>query len=134
MGTIDYNNQEVYTGEWKNNKRRGMGIYKYQNEMRYEGEWVDDVKEGICCTRYPNAKYMYRGYIKNGVMSGKGGTLAINCMLVIGREIKETGSGSTGSLRVTRFTMASGSMIKNKAKVFLFSVKTRNLRVTGKRI
>lgn len=72
LGTMDYSNQEVYTGEWKANKRHGMGIYQYKNNIRYEGEWVEDIKEGICITRYPNSKYMYRGYMKNGEQSGKG--------------------------------------------------------------
>ena len=37
---------EVYTGEWKNNKRHGLGICKLRRKVRQNG-WKTVIKEGL---------------------------------------------------------------------------------------
>ena len=35
---------EIFSGEYKDDKRNGKGMYKYRNGDVYIGEWNDDVK------------------------------------------------------------------------------------------
>lgn len=51
---------KLITGEYKNDKREGKGVYSYANADRYEGEFKDDMKNG-------KGKYFYfDGAIKEG--------------------------------------------------------------------
>ena len=36
----------MYSGEWKNNKMEGSGVFTWPDGRRYEGEYIDDKKEG----------------------------------------------------------------------------------------
>ena len=36
-GIITYNSQRIYEGEWKNDKRDGMGYERFTNGNQYEG-------------------------------------------------------------------------------------------------
>lgn len=38
--------QDVYEGQFQNDKRHGFGILVRANGDRYEGNWADDMKEG----------------------------------------------------------------------------------------
>ena len=44
---MKYINEDNYNGEWKNNKREGVGILKCNDGIIYEGNWVNDKKEGL---------------------------------------------------------------------------------------
>lgn len=45
--TIHSLNGNVYTGEWKRNKRDGIGTQKWvKSGLMYEGEWVENKREG----------------------------------------------------------------------------------------
>lgn len=39
-------NGEYYSGEWKNDKRDGQGIWIPNNEDRYMGSFKNDLKHG----------------------------------------------------------------------------------------
>jgi len=43
---IDDNNENIYEGDMKENKKDGYGIMKYKNGNKYEGFWKNDKKEG----------------------------------------------------------------------------------------
>jgi hypothetical protein len=39
-------NDEVYDGEWKNDKRQGYGIMQYSFAQIYRGNWENDKRHG----------------------------------------------------------------------------------------
>ena len=44
---MEYENSDIYDGEWTNNIKKGKGIMKYSAEDVYEGEWrKNNNKEG----------------------------------------------------------------------------------------
>lgn len=50
----DHNQQSSYTGQWKNGKRHGKGIYLYTNGDVYDGLWKNNERHG------PDGQYTYR--------------------------------------------------------------------------
>lgn len=53
VGKYEYNNGDIYEGEWKDWAREGdgkskltVGICEYANKDKYKGQWHDDKKEG----------------------------------------------------------------------------------------
>lgn len=54
IGVLEYNRDEKYDGDMKNDKKEGngtlssnfLGVYYYSNGDRYDGEWKDDKKHG----------------------------------------------------------------------------------------
>ena len=70
---ILYNFEEnsYYEGEFKDDKKNGIGKYYKNNKLEYEGEFKDDKYdgEGIIC--YPNGSY-YKGEFAQGKRNGKG--------------------------------------------------------------
>ena len=42
-----YTNGDEYTGDWKNNKRHGKGVFISMIGDKYEGDWSNDMKHGI---------------------------------------------------------------------------------------
>lgn len=43
---IDAHTIEIYLGEWKNDKRSGLGVCERSDGLRYEGEWYNNKKHG----------------------------------------------------------------------------------------
>lgn len=51
---MQYDNGDVYDGEWKNDKKsgqgrvdeEGIGVLKYGDGEKYEGQWRDDQRSG----------------------------------------------------------------------------------------
>jgi hypothetical protein len=41
-----FDNEAVYTGQWRNNMRDGFGVQVWADGARYEGGWVEDKAEG----------------------------------------------------------------------------------------
>ena len=41
-----YANGDEYEGDWKDDKRNGMGNFKANNNDKYSGEWKNDKKDG----------------------------------------------------------------------------------------
>ena len=38
--------QDVYEGEWRDDKANGYGVYVHVNGARYEGHWKNDLQDG----------------------------------------------------------------------------------------
>ena len=72
-GKYFYNNKEktYYEGEFKDNKRHGIGKYYIKNRLRYEGEFKDDEYDGQGIIYYQN-KYYYKGGFAKGKLHGEG--------------------------------------------------------------
>lgn len=57
FGTLTRANEDVYEGEWLNDKREGAGIYYYKSKEKiYDGEWVNDQPK---CGVYTAAKEFF---------------------------------------------------------------------------
>jgi hypothetical protein len=54
-----------YSGEWKDNKMHGKGIFSWKDGRRYEGEYIDDKKHGYGEFSWPDGR-LYKGYWENG--------------------------------------------------------------------
>lgn len=45
-GMYQYDNGNLYEGEFKNNKKNGNGIYYFNNNEFIKGQWKDDLLNG----------------------------------------------------------------------------------------
>ena len=61
----------IYTGEFKNNKKEGIGTIEWKDGNKYQGEFKDNQLNGYGIIEYPGKKY-YHGEVKNGRMDGFG--------------------------------------------------------------
>ena len=43
---------EIYSGEWKNDRRSGHGVSERSDGLKYEGEWLDNCKCGYGVTTF----------------------------------------------------------------------------------
>ena len=66
-----YNN-DIYEGEYKNEKREGYGKYIWESGNYYIGEWLNDNKHGKGIIYYKNGNIKYEGDFVNGKFEGKG--------------------------------------------------------------
>lgn len=64
-----YQNGDIYEGEWKGNKRDGVGVYKYKNGNIYMGEWKNNQRHGYGILYNDNE---YAGQWKNNAQYGYG--------------------------------------------------------------
>lgn len=62
---IDATTTEVYTGEWKNDKRSGYGISERSSGLKYEGEWLDNQRHGYGCTTFAEGGKEEGKYVHN---------------------------------------------------------------------
>ncbi|KAJ7520736.1 hypothetical protein O6H91_19G020300 [Diphasiastrum complanatum] len=66
---------DVYLGEWKLNKRDGVGIHTYKNGSRYEGEFKKGKREGhgtLFVAHGNKYRVVYKGYWSAGAWNGLG--------------------------------------------------------------
>jgi hypothetical protein len=47
MGRLIHSDGDVYTGEWKDDKAHGRGIYLHKDGSKYTGEWFEDTQHGF---------------------------------------------------------------------------------------
>lgn len=59
-GCYDWQNGNVYVGEWKDNMRQGWGEMTYHNGDLYIGNWSEDKKHGLGFVKYANGA-TYKG-------------------------------------------------------------------------
>ncbi len=72
-GTQKYSNGSVYEGQWKSDKRHGVGVlYDERRGFRYDGEWADDKYEGRGTMVYDQNRQTYEGTFRNGLRHGTG--------------------------------------------------------------
>ena len=61
----------TYYGEFKNNKKHGLGTIKWDDGSRYQGEFLNNQMNGYGMIEFPEKNY-YQGEIKKGKMDGFG--------------------------------------------------------------
>jgi len=44
---LEYNNEDKYEGNWKDDAKNGEGVYTYDGTGRYEGGFKNDIKSGF---------------------------------------------------------------------------------------
>jgi cell division septation protein DedD len=60
-----------YIGQWKEDKKDGLGAFTYPNGGKYEGQWQNDKMSGFGVFTFYDG-YIYKGQWKDGNRSGKG--------------------------------------------------------------
>ena len=60
-----------YEGEFKNNKKEGLGTIIWKDGCKYEGEFKNNQMEGYGMIEFPGKNY-YQGHVKDGRMEGFG--------------------------------------------------------------
>ena len=68
---ITYSDGSVYTGNYKNFEKNGLGILTLNNGDYYEGEFTNDLKNGQGIYYYLNENKKYVGQWKNDMMEGE---------------------------------------------------------------
>jgi hypothetical protein len=53
-----------FTGEWKNNKAEGKGVFKHVDGDIFDGEWKEDKANGYGEYKHKNGA-LYKGYWKD---------------------------------------------------------------------
>ena len=61
----------IYTGEFKNNKKDGIGTILWKDGSKYQGQFSNNKMEGYGMIEFPE-KNFYQGEIRNGKMEGFG--------------------------------------------------------------
>ena len=56
IGKMEYNNGDIYNGNWSQNKKQGKGEMIYKNGDKYKGNWKNDVKHGEGIMKYSNGQ------------------------------------------------------------------------------
>ncbi len=74
--TITYEDNELYEGNWLNDKQNGHGMMKYFNGNVYEGEWFNNKYHGLGTITYAEGSVhsIYQGYFYKGMKNGIGAT------------------------------------------------------------
>ncbi|MCF8277904.1 MAG: hypothetical protein K9J17_14315 [Flavobacteriales bacterium] len=57
---MQFNYDLDYTGEWKDDKKDGHGVFRWENGMSYEGEWKENKRTGHGTFSWPN-KQVFEG-------------------------------------------------------------------------
>lgn len=71
-GTVEYDNGDVYTGQFMDGRRNGHGILKYSNGDIYEGEWKDG-STSTCIGKFIGFNgATFEGQWRDGKMDGHG--------------------------------------------------------------
>lgn len=60
-GIMEYENSDIYDGEWTNNIKKGKGIMKYRNGDVYIGDWEDNFRNGKGILKNKYKEYFYKG-------------------------------------------------------------------------
>lgn len=68
---IQWNNGDIYNGEWKKNQPNGVGEYKWKKGDFYIGEWKNGIRHGTGLYEFKN-KDIYNGNWRNDKMNGSG--------------------------------------------------------------
>lgn len=71
LGVMKYSNGQIYSGEWKNNKKSGHGSLTWPSGHVYEGEFLNDEVTGKGKMKYPSGWY-YVGFFVDGSREGQG--------------------------------------------------------------
>jgi len=61
----------LYSGQWVNGRRHGIGTFLYANGSQYHGCWEDNIKHGFGVFTYPDG-HVYEGPFENDRMPPRG--------------------------------------------------------------
>eukprot|EP00397_Hematodinium_sp_SG-2012_P051762 GEMP01060840.1.p1 GENE.GEMP01060840.1~~GEMP01060840.1.p1 ORF type:complete len:230 (+),score=42.49 GEMP01060840.1:37-690(+) len=70
-GRSSYTNGDTYTGDFKDGKKHGHGVYVYRNDDEYSGTYVENERHGVGLFTYA-AGGKYHGNFSNGKRHGEG--------------------------------------------------------------
>ncbi|MBF0274603.1 MAG: SH3 domain-containing protein [Nitrospinae bacterium] len=69
-GVFEWSDGAMYTGEW-DNVRNGMGTFVWQDGVEYTGEWKNDRMHGKGVMTWPSGK-RFEGFWENDIIVNKG--------------------------------------------------------------
>lgn len=69
--TVLFDDGSSYSGEWKDGKIEGRGVFLWVNGDRFEGEWKEDLQNGQGTFASADGSVYYGGW-KNGLKDGDG--------------------------------------------------------------
>lgn len=64
---VDPSTTEAYYGDWKQDKRSGLGVAERSDGLKYEGEWEGNKKHGYGATTFPDGS-VEAGKYKNNLL------------------------------------------------------------------
>lgn len=67
---MEFNYYLGYTGEWKEDKKHGQGIYRWPNKQVYEGAWENNVRHGQGSLTLPDGSKI-EGVWTNDILNGE---------------------------------------------------------------
>lgn len=133
---VQYPNNDVYTGDFKNGLKEGNGVYTYANGDKYTGEWKNNLQHGIGRTEYAkNAKYygrfsegkrngegvyyfpngdIYSGSWKDNLKHGKGVYIINSCKLEGNNYMKIVGSWENGEIITGKWIFPNGTFYEGQ--------------------
>ena len=71
LGIETWRDGTIYMGEFKNNKKDGIGMYRWPDGTIYYGEWKNNNMDGFCYIKFADDR-RYEGQMMNGVKNGYG--------------------------------------------------------------
>ena len=86
---------DTYSGEWRNDKFEGFGVYKYRNGTKYSGQFSNNRRNGKGTYTWPDGA-TYVGEYKDDLRSGKGSFTFPNGVKFVGeyRNDRRNGPGT----------------------------------------
>ncbi|TVZ57182.1 MORN repeat protein [Lutibacter sp. Hel_I_33_5] len=96
FGKLTFKSGTSYIGEWKDNKKTGTGSYSYSNGDVYIGEWKEDKLHGLGAYYFKNSKPQC-GIWDNGVYIQSLGKSDINYSIVNNKSTKNNSSNNNNS-------------------------------------
>lgn len=71
IGRMTYAKTGEYNGFWENGKRHGEGVFKYTNGDVYSGWWKFGEKEGTGCYTFGNGMKLFGTWVAGSMAEGK---------------------------------------------------------------
>lgn len=98
--TVLFDDGSSYSGEWKDGRIEGRGVFMWVNGDRFEGEWKNDLQNGQGTFASSDGSVYYGGW-KNGLKDGDG----------VFRPAKQDGERDAPVLFLRRYE--AGKMVRN---------------------
>lgn len=98
--TVLFDDGSSYSGEWREGRIEGRGVFLWANGDRFEGEWKDDLQNGQGTFASVDGSVYYGGW-RNGLKDGDG----------VFRPARQQEQGDTPVLYLRRYE--AGKLVKN---------------------